>query len=158
MWQNHVKTHWIFFWRLPVSLLTSLTLYDRFWFRCHYTAMKKNMSKVAPPWGNFGHILVLFWTLWRSTAAGIQNKLLNRCYTFGKGSFIVKNTGNIKENLEKSSEVVPALDSNDKNDQVSAIFGIFRKNLEKTSTKCIEVYISRTTIFSVFYYFFHKEY
>ena len=36
------------------------------------------MSEVAPhlSWGNFGHILVLFKTLWRSTAEGIQNKVL----------------------------------------------------------------------------------
>ena len=48
-------------------------------------------------WGNFRNMLVLIETLWRSAVVGIQNKLL----------FVVKNTGNIKENIEKSSKVAP---------------------------------------------------
>ena len=45
--------------------------------------------------------------------------------------------------------------NNDENDQISTIFGIFRQISEKPSpAKYIEVYISRRTISSAFYYFF----
>ena len=74
--------------------------------------MKKTYVCEPPhlSWGNSGHILVLFKTLWRSAEAGIQNKLLTGTIIVihsQKEAFVVKNTGNIKENLEKSSEIAP---------------------------------------------------
>ena len=46
--------------------------------------------------------------LWRSAAAGIQTKLLTETVIIihsEKEAFVVKNTGNIKKDLQKSSEV-----------------------------------------------------
>ena len=48
-------------------------------------------------WDNFGHILVLLLSLWRSAEAGIQNKLLYHCYTFGKGGICCKEYWKFKE-------------------------------------------------------------
>ena len=49
-------------------------------------------------------------TLWRSAGAGIQNKLVTGTVIVihsEKEAFVVKNTGNIKKNFQKLSEVAP---------------------------------------------------
>ena len=57
--------------------------------------------------------------------------------------------------LDKINMLKKTTKNNDENDQISTIFGIFRQILEKPSlAKYIEVYISRKTILSAFYYFF----
>ena len=61
-----------------------------------HIALKKTCLK-SPNlrWGNFVHILVLFLTLWKSTVAGIQNKLLTGTIIaihLEKEAFVVKNT------------------------------------------------------------------
>ena len=56
------------------------------------------------------HTCIVLSFIWRSAAAGIQNKLLTGTIIVmhsEKEASVVKSTGNIKENLEKSSEVAP---------------------------------------------------
>ena len=82
----------------------------------HFAVVSYSREKDTCPksphlwWGNFGHIFVLFQALWRSAVARIQNKLLTGTIIVihsEKEVFVVKNNGNRKENVEKSSEVAP---------------------------------------------------
>ena len=83
--------------------------------------------------------------VYRLSFTSFLSYLVRQCLTICNICLVVTK----KKKMKKTTK------NNDENDQISTIIGIFRQILEKPSlAKYIEVYISRKTILSAFYYFF----